>query len=221
MTMRGRAMRRCIRPFKLANRCVTNGEWAAFIEDGGYATPTLWLADGWATVKTQGWTAPLYWEEADGGFMQMSLLGFRPVDPGAPVCHVSYYEADAFARWAGYRLPTEFEWEVAAGGLPVTGRTLGAGHLRPMRAETRGPGALDQIYGDVWEWTGSAYLPYPGFKAAAGAVGEYNGKFMCNQFVLRGGSCATPEGHIRKTYRNFFYPHQRWQFMGLRLAADQ
>ncbi len=210
-----------IRPFKLANRCVTNGEWAAFIEDAGYATPTLWLADGWATVKTQGWTAPLYWEEADGGFMQMSLLGFRPVDPGAPVCHVSYYEADAFARWAGYRLPTEFEWEVAAGGLPVTGRTLGAGHLRPMRAETRGRGALDQIYGDVWEWTGSAYLPYPGFKAAPGAVGEYNGKFMCNQFVLRGGSCATPEGHIRKTYRNFFYPHQRWQFMGLRLAADQ
>lgn len=209
-----------IRPFKLANRCVTNGEWAAFIEDGGYATPTLWLADGWATVKAQGWTAPLYWEEADGGFMQMSLLGFRPVDPGAPVCHVSYYEADAFARWAGYRLPTEFEWEVAAGGLPVTGRTLGAGHLRPMRAEARGRGALDQIYGDVWEWTGSAYLAYPGFKAAPGAVGEYNGKFMCNQFVLRGGSCVTPEGHVRRTYRNFFYPHQRWQFMGLRLASD-
>jgi ergothioneine biosynthesis protein EgtB len=210
-----------IRPFKLANRCVTNGEWTAFIEDGGYGTPTLWLADGWASVKAQGWTAPLYWEEADGGFMQMSLLGFRPVDPGAPVCHVSYYEADAFARWAGYRLPTEFEWEVATGGVAVAGRTLGAGHLRPMPAEARKPHALDQLYGDVWEWTGSAYLPYPGFKAAAGAVGEYNGKFMCNQFVLRGGSCATPEGHVRKTYRNFFYPHQRWQFMGLRLAADQ
>jgi ergothioneine biosynthesis protein EgtB len=207
-----------IRPFKLANRCVTNAEWIAFIEAGGYATPTLWLADGWNTVKAQGWTGPLYWEAAEGGFMQMGLQGFRPVDPSAPVCHVSFYEADAFARWAGYRLPTEFEWELAANGAPVGGRTLGAGHLRPLRAE---PGAsLRQLYGDVWEWTASAYLPYPGFKTAAGAVGEYNGKFMCNQFVLRGGSCATPEGHIRKTYRNFFYPHQRWQFMGLRLAAD-
>jgi ergothioneine biosynthesis protein EgtB len=208
-----------IRPFKLANRCVTNAEWIAFIEDGGYRTATLWLADGWATVNSQGWTAPLYWEEADGGFMQMSLAGFRPLDSAAPVSHVSYYEADAFARFAGYRLPSEFEWEVAAGGMPLKGRTLGAGHLRPMRAETGGAG-LEQMYGDVWEWTGSPYLPYPGFKAAPGAVGEYNGKFMCNQFVLRGGSCATPEGHIRKTYRNFFYPHQRWQFMGLRLASD-
>jgi len=207
-----------VRPFKLANRCATNSEWIAFIQDGGYSTPTLWLADGWATVTAQGWTAPLYWEEADGGFMQMSLQGFRPLDPAAPVSHVSYYEADAFARFAGYRLPSEFEWEVAAGGLPLKGHTLGAGHLRPLRADA-GAG-LKQIYGDVWEWTGSAYLPYPGFKAAPGAIGEYNGKFMCNQFVLRGGSCATPEGHIRKTYRNFFYPHQRWQFMGLRLASD-
>jgi ergothioneine biosynthesis protein EgtB len=207
-----------IRPFKLANRCVTNAEWIAFIQDGGYATPTLWLADGWAAVKAEGWSAPLYWEEADGGYMQMSLLGFRPVDPAAPVCHVSFYEADAFARWAGYRLPTEFEWEVAAANLPVAGRMLGDSHLRPLAA---GAGhGLRQMFGDVWEWTASAYLPYPGFKAAPGAVGEYNGKFMCNQFVLRGGSCATPEGHIRKTYRNFFYPHQRWQFMGLRLAAD-
>jgi ergothioneine biosynthesis protein EgtB len=208
-----------MRPFKLANRCVTNAEWIAFIEAGGYRTATLWLADGWATVKAQGWTSPLYWEEADGGFMQMSLAGFRPLDPAAPVSHVSYYEADAFARFAGYRLPSEFEWEVAADGVPVKGRTLGAGHLRPVRVETRGAG-LKQMYGDVWEWTRSAYLPYSGFKAAPGAVGEYNGKFMCNQFVLRGGSCATPEGHIRKTYRNFFYPHQRWQFMGLRLASD-
>jgi ergothioneine biosynthesis protein EgtB len=208
-----------LRPFKLADRCVTNAEWIAFIEDGAYATPALWLADGWATVKTQGWSAPLYWERADGGFMQMSLQGFRPVDPAAPVCHVSYYEADAFARWAGYRLPTEFEWEVAAKDVPPKGRLLGANQIRPVAAEARGNG-LKQIYGDVWEWTGSAYLPYPGFKAAAGAVGEYNGKFMCNQFVLRGGSCATPEGHIRKTYRNFFYPHQRWQFMGLRLADE-
>jgi len=207
-----------VRPFKIANRCVTNSEWIAFIQDGGYSTPTLWLADGWATVNAQGWIAPLYWEEADGGFLQMSLQGLRPLDPAAPVCHVSYYEADAFARWAGYRLPTEFEWEVAGSNVPLKGRILGAGHLRPMRADS-GNG-LKQMYGDVWEWTGSAYLPYPGFKAAPGAVGEYNGKFMCNQFVLRGGSCATPDGHIRKTYRNFFYPHQRWQFMGLRLAID-
>ncbi len=205
-----------IGPFKLANRCVTKAEWMEFIADGGYATPTLWLADGWNIVRGQDWGAPLYWEEAEGGAAQMSLNGYRPIDPAAPVTHVSYYEADAFARWAGYRLPTEFEWEMAAGSVPLEGRTLGSGHLQPMAA---GPGAgLKQMIGDVWEWTGSAYLPYPGFRAAPGAVGEYNGKFMCNQFVLRGGSCVTPEGHIRRTYRNFFYPHQRWQFTGLRLA---
>ena len=207
-----------IRPFRLADRCVTNAEWAEFVTDGGYATPTRWLADGWNTVKGQDWNGPLYVEQADGGMMQMSLLGFRPVDPAAPVTHVSYYEADAFARWAGYRLPTEFEWEVASASVKVEGRDLGAGHLRPMPAK---PGSgLKQMFGDVWEWTASAYLPYPGFKAAPGAVGEYNGKFMCSQFVLRGGSCATPEGHVRRTYRNFFYPHQRWQFTGLRLAQD-
>ena len=207
-----------IHPFKLARRCVTNAEWIAFIEDGGYATPTLWLADGWNTVKSQDWQGPLYFEKAEGGFMQMSLAGFRPVDPAAPVTHVSYYEADAFARWAGCRLPSEFEWEAAAASIPVEGRTLGAGHMRPVSA---GPGArLQQMFGDVWEWTGSAYLPYPGFKAAPGAVGEYNGKFMCNQFVLRGGSSVTPERHVRRTYRNFFYPHQRWQFTGLRLAQN-
>jgi ergothioneine biosynthesis protein EgtB len=207
-----------IRPFTLATRCVTNGEWIEFIEDGGYRTPTLWLADGWNTVKAQDWRGPLYFEEAEGGYVQMGLVGFRPVDPAAPVTHVSYYEADAFARWAGFRLPTEFEWEVAARTVPLDGRTLGAGHLRPMPAEA-GEG-LRQMIGDVWEWTASAYLPYPGFKAAPGAVGEYNGKFMCNQFVLRGASCVTPEGHVRRTYRNFFYPHQRWQFTGVRLAAD-
>jgi ergothioneine biosynthesis protein EgtB len=207
-----------IRPFRLADRCVTNAEWAEFVTDGGYATPTLWLADGWNTVKGQDWNRPLYVEQADGGMMQMSLLGFRPIDPAAPVTHVSYYEADAFARWAGYRLPTEFEWEVASASVKVEGRDLGAGHLRPMPAK---PGSgLKQMFGDVWEWTASAYLPYPGFKAAPGAVGEYNGKFMCSQFVLKGGSCATPEGHVRRTYRNFFYPHQRWQFTGLRLAQD-
>jgi ergothioneine biosynthesis protein EgtB len=207
-----------IRPFKLATRCVTNAEWIEFIEDGGYGTPTLWLADGWNTLNGQGWQGPLYFEKAEGGYMQMSLIGFRPVDLAAPVTHVSYYEADAFARWAGYRLPTEFEWEVAAASVSLQGRTLGRGHLQPMPAK---PGAtLQQMFGDVWEWTASAYLPYPGFKAAAGAVGEYNGKFMVNQFVLRGASCATPDGHIRRTYRNFFYPHQRWQFVGLRLASD-
>jgi ergothioneine biosynthesis protein EgtB len=205
-------------PFKLANRCVTNAEWVDFIEDGAYRTATLWLADGWATANAQGWTGPLYFEEAEGGYMQMSLLGYRPVDPAAPVTHVSFFEADAFARWAGYRLPSEFEWEVAAANVPVEGRDLGADHLRPMPANV-GDG-LAQMFGDVWEWTRSAYLPYPGFKAAPGAVGEYNGKFMCNQFVLKGGACATPQGHVRRTYRNFFYPHQRWQFTGLRLAAD-
>jgi ergothioneine biosynthesis protein EgtB len=207
-----------IRPFKLATRCVTNGEFIEFIEDGGYATPTLWLADGWNIVQSQDWQGPLYFEKAEGGYMQMSLSGFRPVDLAAPVTHVSYYEADAFARWAGYRLPTEFEWEVAASSVPLQGRMLGQGHLRAMPAKAGA--TLQQMFGDVWEWTGSAYLPYPGFKAAAGAVGEYNGKFMCNQFVLRGGSCVTPEGHVRRTYRNFFYPHQRWQFMGLRLACE-
>ncbi len=208
-----------IRPFKLADRCVTNREWIEFIEDGGYRTPTLWLADGWGTVNGQGWQAPLYWEEADGGWAQMSLRGFRPIDPAAPVTHVSYYEADAFARWAGKRLPSEFEWELATRGVPMQGRTLGAGHFRALPAEPHGDG-LKQMFGDVWEWTASAYLPFPGFKPAVGAVGEYNGKFMCNQFVLKGGSCATPDGHVRATYRNFFYPHQRWQFTGLRLAAD-
>jgi ergothioneine biosynthesis protein EgtB len=207
-----------IRPFRLANRCVTNGEWIDFIEDGGYPKATLWLADGWSTIQTQDWRGPLYFEEAEGGYMQMGLLGYRPVDPAAPVTHVSYYEADAFARWAGYRLPSEFEWEVASAAMPVQGRTLGADHLRPMPAKA-GDG-LQQMFGDVWEWTASAYLPYPGFKAAPGAVGEYNGKFMCSQFALKGGSCATPDGHVRRTYRNFFYPHQRWQFTGLRLAAD-
>ena len=207
-----------LRPFKLADRCVTNGEWMEFIADGGYAKPALWLADGWNIARGHDWHAPLYWEDAEGGPAQMSLNGFRPTDPAAPVTHISYYEADAFARWAGCRLPTEFEWEVAAANVPLEGATLACGNLRPMPAST--VAGLKQMIGDVWEWTGSAYLPYPGFKAAAGAVGEYNGKFMCNQFVLRGGSCVTPEGHIRRTYRNFFYPHQRWQFTGLRLAQD-
>lgn len=208
-----------VRPFRLANRLVTNGEWLQFMADGGYAASTLWLSDGWATVQKESWDAPLYWEKRKGQWYQMSLHGLQLIDASQPVCHVSYYEADAFARWAGKRLPTEFEWEVAAAGAPLDGNILSRDALRPAPARP-GDDGLQQMIGDVWEWTGSAYLPYPGFKTAEGAVGEYNGKFMCNQFVLKGGSCVTPEGHIRRSYRNFFYPQQRWQFAGLRLADD-
>lgn len=209
-----------LRPFKLADRLVTNSEWLDFIMDGGYRNAALWLSDGWALVNREGWEAPLYWHrDATGDWAQMSLKGAIPIDPNAPVCHVSYFEADAFARWAGKRLPSEFEWEVAAASVPVTGNFAAPGRpLKPLPA-AKGDG-LRQMFGDCWEWTQSAFTAYPCFRPAEGAVGEYNGKFMCGQFVLRGGSCATPEGHIRATYRNFFYPHQRWQFMGLRLAED-
>lgn len=208
-----------IRPFRLANRLVTNGEWLDFMAAGGYSMPTLWLSDGWAAVNGQAWEAPLYWELLDGAWHQMSLRGPKPVDPARPVCHISFFEADAFARWAGKRLPSEFEWEVASASAPLEGHMLShQGTLRPEPAPSAG--GLHQMIGEVWEWTASAYLSYPGFKPAVGAVGEYNGKFMCNQFVLKGGSCVTPEGHIRRSYRNFFYPHQRWQFTGLRLADD-
>jgi ergothioneine biosynthesis protein EgtB len=205
-------------PFKLADRCVTNGDWLDFIADGGYRDPLLWLADGWAAIKARGWEAPEYWEQRDGVWHQMTLEGLLPVEERAPVTHVSYYEANAFAAWAGKRLPTEFEWEVASEGYPVEGNDLSTNELRP-RAAADGPG-LKQMFGDVWEWTSSAYLPYPGYRPAPGAVGEYNGKFMVSQNVLRGGSCATAPGHVRATYRNFFFPHQRWQFSGLRLAED-
>ncbi len=209
-----------LRPFRLADRCVTNGEWLSFIDDGGYTDPLLWLADGWTTVKTQGWEAPGYWEKRDGAWHQMTLEGLLPVDLRAPVSHVSYYEANAYARWADKRLPTEFEWEVASAGYPLDGNDLASHTLRPRPPKPAGEGRLKQLFGDVWEWTASAYQPYPGYRAAPGGIGEYNGKFMVSQQVLRGGSCLTPGGHIRATYRNFFFPHQRWQCMGLRLAED-
>jgi ergothioneine biosynthesis protein EgtB len=206
-------------PYRLADRLVTNGEWLAFMADDGYRNPLLWLADGWTTVNAQRWEAPGYWEMVDGSWHQMTLRGLLPVDAAAPVSHVSYFEADAFARWAGHRLPTEAEWEAAAQGASA-GNTLGSGALRP-RPATEGDGhAPRQMLGDVWEWTSSAFGPYPGYRPPPGAVGEYNGKFMVSQQVLRGASCVTPDGHSRITYRNFFYPHQRWQFTGLRLASD-
>lgn len=200
----------------LADRPVSAAEWIAFIEDGGYRTPRWWLSDGWAWVQREGVEAPLYWQrDGAGGWLSFGLDGLQPVDRAAPVTHVSFYEADAFASWAGARLPTEAEWESAAAlHDPKVGNQLDrAGAVRPLPGD-------HGFFGGVWEWTGSAYRPYPGFRAAEGAVGEYNGKFMSGQFVLRGGSCASPRGHVRASYRNFFYPHQRWQFTGVRLARD-
>ncbi|MGE5154284.1 MAG: ergothioneine biosynthesis protein EgtB [Bdellovibrio bacteriovorus] len=208
-------------PFALADRPVTNGEFLAFMEDGGYDRPALWLSDGWAPVQSKGWRSPLYWDQTVDGWQIMTLGGLRPLNPAEPVCHVSYYEAEAFATWAGARLPSEVEWEHAAGTLPVAGRFVEDGWLHPRPApEAQAQDGLRQMFGDLWEWTGSAYLPYPGYRPPPGALGEYNGKFMCNQMVLRGGSCATPGNHIRSSYRNFFYPHERWQFQGLRLARN-
>ncbi|MDF2493876.1 ergothioneine biosynthesis protein EgtB [Sphingomonas sp.] len=209
--------RALVAPHAIASRTVTNGEWQQFISDGGYRDPRWWLSDGWAWVQRERIAAPLYWEEQDGVWTRFGLDGRRAVDPAAPVTHVSFFEADAYASWAGARLPTEFEWEAAAAGHdPAGGNQMDeAGPVEP-RPAAKAPA----FFGDVWEWTGSAYRPYPGFAPADGAVGEYNGKFMSGQFVLRGGSCATPRGHARASYRNFFYPHQRWQFTGVRLAKD-
>ena len=206
-------------PFEIADRLVTNGEWMAFMADGGYRRPELWLSEGWACVQAEGWRAPLYWQDGEGGWSAMSLHGLRPVDPAAPVSHVSFFEAEAFAAWAGARLPTEAEWEHATCEASGPAPFLDSGRLQAAPA-TPGPG-IRQMFGDLWEWTRSAYSPYPGFRPARGAVGEYNGKFMAGQFVLRGGACVTPAGHARASYRNFFYPHQRWMFSGVRLARDE
>jgi len=209
-----------LRPFALCTHPVSNHQWFEFIEDGGYQTAGLWLSDGWRWVCDNQIEAPLYWEAREGTWWQMSLRGMHPVDPDSPVTHVSFFEADAFARWAERRLPTEAEWEHAARSLHATGNFIEGRALRPLPDRQNTSGVLRQMFGDVWEWTASAFLPYPGFQPSTGAVGEYNGKFMSSQMVLRGGSCVTPESHIRATYRNFFYPHQRWQFTGVRLADD-
>jgi ergothioneine biosynthesis protein EgtB len=216
--------RALVLPFSLATRPITNGEYIAFIEDNGYARSEFWLSLGWTTVNepaSGGWQAPLYWEKHDGVWWNFTLSGFRPIDDSEPVTHISYFEADAFANWSGSRLPTEVEWERAAANLPMDGNFVESERFHPQALP--GPAQdqrLEQMFGDVWEWTRSSYSPYPGYRAAVGALGEYNGKFMCNQYVLRGGSCATSRAHIRRTYRNFFQPEKRWQFNGIRLARD-
>ena len=205
--------------YALASRLVTNGEFLEFIMAGGYQRPEYWLSDGWRTARERQWEAPLYWEKADGQWWLFTLAGRRALNENEPVCHVSFYEADAYARWAGQRLPNEAEWEVIAQQQDVRGNLRDAGYLHPVPAS---PGIEPlQLFGDTWEWTSSAYAPYPGYRPAAGALGEYNGKFMVNQLVLRGGSCVTPAGHIRASYRNFFYPADRWQFTGIRLADNR
>ncbi len=209
--------------FKIQNRLVTNREYLEFIEDQGYQSFEYWLSDGWTLLETEGWNSPLFWEQIDGKWFEFTLAGLQPVELDAPVCHVSYYEAEAFAEWTGKRLPTEPEWEIAVQQskvFPNQGNFMDSGFFQPqpLSEEDTGQSLMHQAFGDVWEWTGSAYLPYPGYRRQKGALGEYNSKFMINQMVLKGGSCATPQDHIRTTYRNFFQPDKRWQFMGLRLA---
>lgn len=209
-----------IQPFAVANRLITNAEYIAFIEDGGYENPLLWLSAGWDAVRAEQWAAPLYWQRRDGQWWHFTLHGLCPVDPLEPVCHVSQYEADAYARWAGKRLLREAEWEIVANQQTPDGHFVESGRYHP-RPLTRPPTEITQMFGDVWEWTASPYVGYPGYQPSEGAVGEYNGKFMSNQMVLRGGSCATPHSHIRPTYRNFFPPNTRWQFTGIRLGEDR
>jgi ergothioneine biosynthesis protein EgtB len=216
--------RQWLEAWALSSRLVTCGDYLEFMVDGGYSRPELWLSMGWNTVQQQGWEAPLYWEKRGGAWWQMTLSGMRLVENDEPVCHVSFFEADAYARWKakqepGVRLPSEAEWEIGAQNLPLTGSFAESKHFHPVEGEVETP-SLQQMFGEVWQWTRSAYLPYPGYVADEGALGEYNGKFMCNQWVLRGGSCATPRSHIRSTYRNFFPPEARWQFSGIRLAKD-
>lgn len=210
---------RFLPPFRLADRLVTNGDWLEFMADDGYHEPLNWLSAGWGAVTEHGWDAPLYWEATENGWHMHTLHGFVPVAHDEPVCHISYFEADAYARWAGARLPTEAEWEHASTGLVLDGNFTNTGRLHPAPKDPSSTG-LSQMFGDVWEWTSSSYDAYPGFQPAAGAVGEYNGKFMVNQYVLRGGCCATSAGHTRATYRNFFPTHCRWMFSGLRLATN-
>jgi len=210
-----------LQAFRLANRLVTNAEFIAFIDDKGYERPELWLSEGWAVRQTKEWSAPLYWEKAEGEWQVMTLGGVKPVHPREPVCHLSFYEADAFARWAGARLPTEAEWEHAVGPAKLAGHFLEGGRFHPAAAAAEDDdGPILKMFGDVWQWTASPYVGYPGYRPMEGALGEYNGKFMCNQLVLRGASCATPRSHARRTYRNFFPPDARWQFAGIRLAQD-
>ena len=208
-----------VEPFEVASRLTTNGEYASFIEDGGYERPEFWLSDGWYWLNQHGWRAPLYWTRTDSSWSIFTLSGTRELDPHEPVCHASYYEAEAFARWSGARLPTEAEWESVAREQPIEGNFVEGGRFHPAPPVNDGRGPV-QLFGDVWEWTQSPYTPYPGFQAPDGALGEYNGKFMSNQMVLRGGSCVTPRSHMRATYRNFFPPDARWQFSGIRLARD-
>jgi len=213
--------RALVLPFSLANRLITNAEYLKFMADNGYSRSELWLSLGWTTVNEQNWGAPLYWVERDGEWWNFTLSGLRQVDPNEPVTHLSYFEADAYANWAGARLPTEFEWERAAAKIDIDGNFVETERFHPAALNKTPHGQqLAQMFGDVWEWTRSSYSPYPGYRAGPGALGEYNGKFMCNQYVLRGGSCATSRTHIRKTYRNFFQPDKRWQFTGIRLARD-
>ncbi len=206
-----------LQDFRLGSRLTTNGEFLEFINAGGYRQPQWWMSDGWKTVREQRWEAPLYWEQNDGVWSRMTLSGMREIVPEEPVCHVSFYEADAYARWAGRRLPTEVEWECVAADIAPQGNLRDAGFLEPVAADGDG---LVQMFGDVWEWTASPYVAYPGYRPLAGTLGEYNGKFMSSQMVLRGGSCVTPNDHIRAAYRNFFYPWERWQYTGIRLAED-